>query len=401
MLEGLRLRTLLSRITAARALLIDNLDAAVSSRLAAASYTAPDNAGIAAIKAKTDNLPASPAAQGNLADIDYLKRTTVTGTGVAGSIVALVDAIKTAVDAIKSTVDTNLNATVSSRMAAASYKDPDTTALSGTPTTDALTDFLRSLEKRSAATGVAGSIAGLINAVKTKTDALPASPANESTSTAIKAKTDNLPAAPASQAHAEAGATVPAADATTNTNSRDVLGNKSDAAPAVGTAANSTLSVAAYIKALWNLLRSVTWSHIDAAISSRASATTAPSWFFTKTTPGGFYPGVDVAGSGSSGVFSSWVEIEDSTPAALELTSVTVYTPNNVTAGFEVDIGTGAAGAESSIGSVTGRHNVASNVFVIPIPRPISVASGTRVAVRIKLNSTSATQYHVAVNYLR
>jgi len=37
------------------------IDAAISSRLAAGSYTAPDNSSIAAIKAKTDNLPASPA----------------------------------------------------------------------------------------------------------------------------------------------------------------------------------------------------------------------------------------------------------------------------------------------------------------------------------------------------
>lgn len=54
-----------------------NLDAAVSTRLAAGSYTAPDNATIsaiagyvdtevAAIKAKTDNLPASPAATADI-----------------------------------------------------------------------------------------------------------------------------------------------------------------------------------------------------------------------------------------------------------------------------------------------------------------------------------------------
>ncbi len=41
------------------------LDAAVSTRLAAAGYTAPDNAGVAAIKARTDNLPVSPAAVGS------------------------------------------------------------------------------------------------------------------------------------------------------------------------------------------------------------------------------------------------------------------------------------------------------------------------------------------------
>jgi hypothetical protein len=41
---------------------ISNLDASVSSRLASASYTAPANSDISAIKSKTDNLPASPAA---------------------------------------------------------------------------------------------------------------------------------------------------------------------------------------------------------------------------------------------------------------------------------------------------------------------------------------------------
>lgn len=42
--------------TAERAEKLDNLDAAISSRLDAGDYTAPDNAGIAAIKAKTDQL---------------------------------------------------------------------------------------------------------------------------------------------------------------------------------------------------------------------------------------------------------------------------------------------------------------------------------------------------------
>lgn len=42
------------------------LDVPVSSRLATAGYTAPNNAGIAAIQAKTDNLPADPAAQSDV-----------------------------------------------------------------------------------------------------------------------------------------------------------------------------------------------------------------------------------------------------------------------------------------------------------------------------------------------
>lgn len=47
-------------------LIKDYLDASITSRLASASYTAPDNASITAIKSKTDNLPANPASQTNL-----------------------------------------------------------------------------------------------------------------------------------------------------------------------------------------------------------------------------------------------------------------------------------------------------------------------------------------------
>ncbi len=43
-----------------------NLDATTSSRLASSSYTAPDNADIVLIKAKTDNLPATPAATSDI-----------------------------------------------------------------------------------------------------------------------------------------------------------------------------------------------------------------------------------------------------------------------------------------------------------------------------------------------
>ncbi len=45
------------------------LDAPVSSRMASFSYTAPDNSGISAIKAKTDNLPADPASQSSVATL--------------------------------------------------------------------------------------------------------------------------------------------------------------------------------------------------------------------------------------------------------------------------------------------------------------------------------------------
>lgn len=96
--------TLLSRLSAIRAGLLDNLDAAISTRLASAGYTAPlDAAGVrgavglatanldtqlttiddfldtevAAIKAKTDALPASPAAVGSAMTLTSGERTSV------------------------------------------------------------------------------------------------------------------------------------------------------------------------------------------------------------------------------------------------------------------------------------------------------------------------------------
>jgi hypothetical protein len=54
------------------------IDAAVSSRLAAGSYTAPDNTSITAIKAKTDTLPSDPADASDIA-----AATNLIATGVA------------------------------------------------------------------------------------------------------------------------------------------------------------------------------------------------------------------------------------------------------------------------------------------------------------------------------
>jgi hypothetical protein len=58
--------TLLARLTSTRAGYLDNLDAAVTTRLASVLYTAPDNTSIAAIKTKTDNLPLSPASTSDI-----------------------------------------------------------------------------------------------------------------------------------------------------------------------------------------------------------------------------------------------------------------------------------------------------------------------------------------------
>jgi hypothetical protein len=89
-----------------------NLDATISSRLASASYTAPDNTSITAIKAKTDNLPASPAAVGSAMTLTvaYDAAKTAAQAGDAMTLTLAYDAAKTAasqtsVDAIKASTD--------------------------------------------------------------------------------------------------------------------------------------------------------------------------------------------------------------------------------------------------------------------------------------------------------
>ena len=79
---------------------LGRIDAAVSTRLASASYTAPANSDIAAVKAKTDNLPASPAATGDIpsANITAIKAKTdllntdrlanVATTNIVGTLLA-------------------------------------------------------------------------------------------------------------------------------------------------------------------------------------------------------------------------------------------------------------------------------------------------------------------------
>lgn len=77
--------TLLSRLTALRAGLLDNLDATISSRLASASYTAPDNTDIGAIKTQTDKL----AFTGSLvnAQAKGLDADVITSSALAASAV--------------------------------------------------------------------------------------------------------------------------------------------------------------------------------------------------------------------------------------------------------------------------------------------------------------------------
>ena len=81
-------------------LIVDNLNATISSRLATSGYTAPDNSSITAIKTKTDNLPSDPASNTQvntrLASASY----TAPDNATISTINTNVSAVKTATDRI-------------------------------------------------------------------------------------------------------------------------------------------------------------------------------------------------------------------------------------------------------------------------------------------------------------
>ena len=169
------------------ALIETNLDAAISTRLASGSYTAPDNSSITAIKAKTDNLPADPADASDIA---------ASFSTVNMKLDTIDDYIDTEVAAIKAKTDNLPSDPADASDIAASFATVNSNIATLT-----------------------GYVDTEVAAIKAKTDNLPADPADASDIAAsfvtvnakldaiddfvdteiaaIKAKTDLIPASPA------------------------------------------------------------------------------------------------------------------------------------------------------------------------------------------------------------
>lgn len=204
----------------------DNLNATVSSRASQASVDTVDDfldTEVAAIKAKTDNLPASPAAVGSqmtLAD------DAITNAKIAADAIGSSELAATAASEIASAVRTELatelgrvDVAVSSRLATAGYTAPPTAAQNADAvwdepkadhtTADTFGDYLDDeITSRSTldAAGVRSAVGlgsanldtqltAIDDAVDTEVAAVLA--AVDTEVAAIKAKTDLIPAAPA------------------------------------------------------------------------------------------------------------------------------------------------------------------------------------------------------------
>lgn len=227
-------------------LLVTNIDATISSRLASASYTAPDNADIVAIKAKTDNLPADPASNTQVnTRVSTAHFDTIIGTPANASIAADIAEVEAETDGIAAiptnpllTSDARLNhldADISSRVSTSHFDtiigtpanasiaadlaeiEAETDLISSIPTSGVTTAHFDSVIGTPVTT-IAGDIAEIevetddITAIKAKTDQLTFTGGNVNANAqvtiddanilAIKAKTDNLPADPASESGA-------------------------------------------------------------------------------------------------------------------------------------------------------------------------------------------------------
>lgn len=130
--------TLLTRLTSTRAGLLDNLDSTISSRLSSAGYTAPDNASIVAIKAKTDNLPASPAAVSNIPTAATIAETVLNANLATGA--------DTNERSLRNAARATINkASISSGVLTVYKEDGTTAAFTRTVTTDAAADPIVSI----------------------------------------------------------------------------------------------------------------------------------------------------------------------------------------------------------------------------------------------------------------
>jgi hypothetical protein len=207
-----------------------NLDASISSRLAGSAYTAPANSDISAIKSKTDNIPASPAAVSDIPTAAQISAAVEGSLLNEGDGQAVLNAIVGAIG------NTNLSE-VSLVAAVRADLERSGGKLDSIPTTSAPTAAQNASAVWGAATRsvTGGTVDTLTNApasvtpsdiwshsARTLTSASGPTAAqirqemdsNSTQLSAIKLKTDNLPSDPADQSLVEAaiaGITAPSA----------------------------------------------------------------------------------------------------------------------------------------------------------------------------------------------
>jgi len=195
------------------------IDATISSRLASAGYTAPDNSGISAIKAKTDNLPSDPASNTQVntrlaaasytapdnTSITAIKAKTDQITFTSGNVNSIAQVVS---DKTGYALTSGERTAIAAAVEAALINDGDGQALINAIVTAIGNQNIDQVLLISAIRADIERAGGMLDgkasqttasAIKAKTDLLPSDPATETSVLAIKTKTDNLPASPANE----------------------------------------------------------------------------------------------------------------------------------------------------------------------------------------------------------
>ncbi|MEO0228250.1 MAG: hypothetical protein ABIL70_09410, partial [candidate division WOR-3 bacterium] len=108
--------------------------------------------------------------------------------------------------------------------------------------------------------------------------------------------------------------------------------------------------------------------------------------------------GVSVTLSSTAWANSSWYQVIASTSDAIVVGAVTLNPA--VACEFELDIGKGASGSETVVTTIRGRSTTAGGPQTITLnPLVDNIGSSTRVAVRIRANTTTTTAWTVKLTY--
>jgi len=241
---------------------IEHLDAAVSSRLSTAGYTAPANSDIAAIKAKTDNLPSDPADASDIAA--SFASIAATLSTISGFIDTEVAAIKAKTDNLP-TDPADQSAVEAAITAAQTAIANAIAALNDLSAAEVWAHETRTLTSAGSGGATAEEVWEYANRTLTASPGPTAAAiraeidANSTQLAGIKAKTDNLPAAPAATGDIPSAAAV-ATQVRTELSTE--LG-RIDAAISTRAAAATALSTAD-----WTAARAAKLDNLDAAVSS-------------------------------------------------------------------------------------------------------------------------------------
>jgi hypothetical protein len=254
----------------------------------------------------------------------------------------------------------------------------------------------------------------------------------------------------------QAGANVPAQDATTDLGERDVVGNKADTEVATGTAASSTLSLMAYLKAMWDLLRinitgivalagtalsTAQWTNTRAgyldnlsagAVAQAGTALSTAQWSNTRAgyldnlsvgavaqagtalsttqwsnTRAGYLDNLNgpttyawesgqapilISSGAGANTKGSWVQLAASTAAASLKLIISIAPASGTNSRFAIDIGTGGAGSEVVKIPDLFVQNAQGQSVTVEVPF-FNISAGTRVAARCSDNVGSVSVY--------